>query len=92
MLGYESPNLIVTALIRNVAKLKKVFDQCRTFGGVGGSRGGDAALFREEDDMAVVAGRGGDGLGDLLAALPPLPPAPPPPPSWLRLERVAAVD
>ena len=63
--------------------------RCRTFGGEGGSRGGDAALFLDEDDMAAVGGGGdgGDGLEDLLPAL-----LLPPPPSWLRLERVAEDD
>ena len=51
-------------------------------GGEGGCLGGDAALFLDEDDIAVDEGGGGDGLGVLLlgALLPP--------PSWLRLDRV----
>ena len=63
--------------------------RCRTFGGEGGCRGGDAALFLDEDDMAAVGGGGdgGEGLEDLLPAL-----LLPPPPSWLRLERVAEDD
>ena len=60
-------------------------------GGEGGCRGGDAALFLDEDDIAVDegAGAGGDGLGVLL------PGALLPPPSWQRLDRVpvdAAAD